>query len=282
MPNKMKGYLYSSDQKRTYLLYVPKSYRPEAPTPLILSFHGYAEWPAHQMEISHWNQCADVNGFIVVYPSGAGSPRRWKTNGQARSVNGSKSDVVFISDLIDKLAQQYNIDPARVYANGLSNGGGMSLLLACKLADRIAAIGSVSGAYLYPLEACKSARPVPLIAFHGTGDPVVPYYGGRSFFFNYPFPVIPDWIKCYAIHNQCEAEPVSLPAIGEVSGISYSGCNQNAEVVFYTIQGGGHTWPGGGAMPEFIVGRTTHAIDATQMIWEFFVRHPLSSPIGSR
>jgi len=274
--NVTNGEIESLGQKRTYLLYVPETYKAETPTPLVISLHGYAEWPAHQMEISHWNKLADQYGFIVVYPSGSGFPLRWQTNGQAGTPDEPMTDVVFISDLIDALEQEYNVDKTRIYANGLSNGGGMSYLLACKLADRITAIGSVSGAYIYPLNECTPSRPVPMIAFHGTSDPIVPYHGGPSSSFRLPFPAIPDWIQEWASRNGCDDRPAELPSSGEVSGITYTHCYQNADVAFYTIQGGGHAWPGGEAMPEIIVGHTTQDIDATEVMWEFFMQYSMS------
>ena len=115
--------------------------------------------------------------FLVVYPEGTGFPRRWRAGGWP---GDPMADVVFISDLIDTLSAEYNIDPARIYANGLSNGGGMSFLLGCALSDRIAAIGGVAGAYALPLEDCLPSRPVPMIIFHGTVDAIVPYLGGPS------------------------------------------------------------------------------------------------------
>ena len=191
---KTNGMIVSFGQHRTYLLYVPASYDPATPMPLVISMHGFAEWPAHQMQISGWNKLADEYGFIVVYPSGSGFPRRWLASGRVGDSSDPMLDVIFISDLIDELKRQYNIEPARVYANGLSNGGGMSFLLGCKLSDRITAVGSVSGAYLFPLDGCKPSRPVPMIAFHGTADPIVPYQGGPSRRFNIPFPAIPEWM----------------------------------------------------------------------------------------
>lgn len=266
------GKIVSSGQERTYLLYLPATYDPATPTPLVISIHGFTEWPAHQMQISGWNDLADEYGFIVVYPSGTGFPRRWRASGQAGDSGDPMLDVIFISDLIDELGRQYNIDPARVYANGLSNGGGMSYLLGCLLSKRIAAVGSVSGAYVFPLDECHPSRPVPMIAFHGTGDPIVPYQGGPSRDRDVPLPVIPDWMAARAELNGCDGSPVELPMSGEVSGIRYSGCAQGADVVFYTIQGGGHAWPGGEPMPAWIVGYTTQDINATRLMWEFFMR----------
>jgi hypothetical protein len=122
-----------------YLLYVPKSYDPARPTPLVISLHGGAMWPAGQMEVSRWNAVADAQGFIVVYPAGSGSGRMrvWHMGSEP----GGLAEVRFISDLIDALQARYNIDPRRVYADGLSNGGGMAFVLSCTLSDRIARSG---------------------------------------------------------------------------------------------------------------------------------------------
>ncbi len=183
-------------------------------------------------------------------------------------------DVAFISDLIDKLSAEYNIDPARVYANGLSNGGGMSFVLSCKLSERIAAFGSVAGAYSFPWGDCNPSRPVPAIIFHGTADPIVPYQGGLAGRSGYTFPSIPDWVITLAQRNGCNASPQDLEATGDVSGVQYTDCA--GDVIFYTIAGGGHSWPGGGYLPKFIVGETTHDIDATRTMWDFFQGHPLN------
>lgn len=262
--NKTNGELLSRGQRRTYFLYVPESYDPATPTPLVISIHGFAEWPAHQMQVSHWNDLADAEGFIVVYPSGLSFPKRWGIE-----------DVAFIADLITHLEQRYNIDSTRIYANGLSNGGGMSYMLGCRLADRIAAIGGVAGAYLLPLQECQPVRSVPMIAFHGTADPVVPYEGGPSHWFEMPFPVIPDWISQRAQLNGCDSTPLSLPTQGAITGVHYTECDEGADVILYTIEDGGHTWPGGEALPEVLVGVTTQEISATQLMWNFFERYAL-------
>lgn len=275
LSNHTNGSIVSSGQKRSYLLYVPKTYDPATPTPLVISIHGYGEWPAHQMQISHWNDLAEQYGFIVVYPSGTQFPLRWRTRGEPGSDTDPMLDVTFISDLIEKLESEYNVDTARIYANGLSNGGGLSFVLSCKLSERIAAIGTVSGAYMLPWSECHPSRPMPTIVFHGTADPIVPYQGGPSRAFDLPFPSIPEWIDALAQHNGCTGAPLEIPASGEVSGIQYRNCTLNADVIFYTIADGGHSWPGGEPMPEFIVGHTTQDIDATRVMWDFFQQHPM-------
>jgi polyhydroxybutyrate depolymerase len=275
--NQTNGEIRSSGKKRSYLLYVPKTYDPARPTPLVISIHGFAEWPAHQRDLSRWNKLADQSGFIVVYPMGNGFfPKYWSLRSDpGRPEQDPTLNVQFISDLIDKLEREYAIDPARIYANGLSNGGGMSFLLACKLSERITAIGGVSGAYLTPWSEYTPSRPVPMIVFHGTQDPIVPYLGGSSHNFQGPFPSIPDWIAELARRNGCDPTPIPLPDRDDISGMQYTGASPQSEVIFYTIDKGGHSWPGGKPLPEFIVGHTSQSIDATRMMWEFFQKHKL-------
>jgi polyhydroxybutyrate depolymerase len=115
---------------------------------------------------------------------------------------------------------------------------------------------------------------VPAIVFHGTADPIVPYSGGPSKSFDIPFPSIPEWIDTLAERNGCTGAPVGIPVSGDVSGTQFTNCE--ADVIFYTIAGGGHAWPGGGQLPEFIVGYTTRDVDATWTMWDFFQSHPLA------
>jgi polyhydroxybutyrate depolymerase len=276
--NRTNGKILTSGVERRFLLYVPESYNPDQPTSLIISIHGFSSWPQDQMRISQWNDLADQYGIIVVYPSGTGFPKRWNlfTNS---STTRSNADIQFISDLIDLLQKEYNIDSRRIYVNGLSNGGGMTTVLGCKLSDRIAAIGSVSGAYIFPLDTCTPERFVPAIIFHGTADPIVPYSGGASDSFDLPFPNIPEWVNQLAIRNGCSPTPVVILDQEAASGVEYRECSANASVVFYTLFGAGHTWPGGKPYPVWLTGSTSQAISATELMWQFFELHPLPLPI---
>lgn len=266
--NRTNGAIVSAGEERRYLLYVPDSYDPAVPAPLVITIHGLVQWPAHQEGLSGWNELADREGFLVVYPAGTGFPLRWRANGP-----DAEPDIAFLTDLIDTLSAEYAIDPARIYANGLSNGAGMSFVLGCALSERIAALGLVGGAYTCPWEACDPERPVPAIVFHGTDDPVVPFAGGRSGPLDAPFPVIDEWVDEMARHNGCDPDPETLPASGVVRGVRYSDCA--ADVVYYTVEGGGHTWPGGGYLPYWLAGHITQDIDATEEMWRFFQEHPL-------
>jgi polyhydroxybutyrate depolymerase len=269
MEGKTNGTIVSSGETRKYLLYVPKTYDRSKATPLVISLHAAALRPAAEMELSRWNELADEHGFIVVYPSGSGLPRVWPMG--PRSLG---RDVRFISDLIDKLEAAYNIDPTRVYADGLSNGGGMAFALSCRLSDRIAAVGAVAAALFVPWDCFGKSRPVPTVAFHGTADPFALYQGGSSPVAPGRLQNIPDWTARVARRNQCKGDPSDTRITASVRRLAYTNCAENADVSLYTVEGGGHTWPGGGPLPEWWVGRTSREINASSVMWEFFVQHP--------
>jgi len=253
---------------------VPGSYDRAKPTPLVISMHAAMNWPSFQMNLSRWNHAADEHGFIVVYPAGAGGgPKSWSMKGQRTP--SRMPDVVFISELIDTLQASYNIDPARIYANGMSNGGGMAFALSCTLSHRIAAVGAVAAAETLPWSWCQDSRPVPMIAFHGTADRFTPYHGGKVWLAPEPFPSIPEWTASWARRNRCAPAPIESPAAADATRLEYTDCANHASVVLYAIRGGGHTWPGGTPMAEWMVGPTSRSIDATSVMWAFFQEHPL-------
>jgi polyhydroxybutyrate depolymerase len=272
--NQSNGSFVSSRQQRDYLLYVPKSYDRTRPAPLVISMHGAALWGAAQKETSQWNRVAEREGVIVVYPSGAkgAGPRIWHVERGADLMR----DVRFISELIDTLEAAYNIDPSRIYANGLSNGGGMAFVLSCALSDRIAAVGMVAAAQTLPWSWCTDHRAVPMIAFHGTADRQVPYTGGRSPVLRTDlFPSVPAWTANWARRNHCATNPVESVVAADVTRLEYTDCADDAAVVLYTVKGGGHSWPGGKPLPEWYVGPTSRSVDATSLMWAFYREHRL-------
>ena len=277
MMDKTNRTIVSSGLTRRYLLYVPKTYDRSKPTPLVISFHPAATWPAVEKNISGWNDLADQYAVIVVYPAGTGAffgglgpgpqvfPMEPETLGR---------DVRFISDLIDQLKTEYNIDPDRVYVDGMSNGGAMAFALSCEISDRIAAVGIVAGALPQSSDPCRDPKPVPTVVFHGTADKLAPYRGGTSPIAPQPFANIPDWTARVAQRNQCTGDAIDSLVAPGVRRLLYTNCAQNAEVILYTIEGGGHTWPGSKPVAEWWAGRTTSEINATSVMWQFFVRHP--------
>jgi polyhydroxybutyrate depolymerase len=269
--DRTNGSIVSSGRTRRYLVHVPPGYDPAKPTPLIISLHGAGGWPRQQQYLTQWSRLADAQNFIVAYPAGSGFPQIWHVFRDA----GLRRDVKFISDMLDTLERSYHIDSTRIYVNGFSNGGGMAFVLSCTLSDRIAAIGLVAGAQTLPASWCESPRPMPMIAFHGTADPIIPYNGGHSPLAPEKFPELADWVSAWARRNRCVPNANDSSVAPDVTRREFTGCADGADVVFYTIRGGGHTWPNGKPLPSLVVGKTTHEIDATKEMWKFFREHKL-------
>jgi polyhydroxybutyrate depolymerase len=269
------GTLISAGEKREYLLYAPKNYDRAKPVPLVITLHTSMSWDSSAMVISQWNKVADENGFIVVYPEGSGfGPKSWEMTGSETPAR--MPDVIFISDLIDKLEASYNIDKTRIYANGMSNGGGMAFVLSCTLSDRIAAVGMVSAGLDPEWNWCTDHRPVPVIAFHGTADPICPYNGGPSKLAGGSFPSVRGFFANWSRRNQCRTTPIESSVPTDVTRLEYTNCADDAGVVLYTVKGEGHQWPGGRPIvAQWLVGPYSHSIDATKQMWAFFREHQL-------
>lgn len=290
--DRTSGNIVSSGRERAYLLHVPRSYDGTRSVPLVVSLHAGATWPAHQAHLTGWNRLADEEGFLVVYPAGSDLPgvpgasllasKMWHTFAGGPEL---ERDVRFLADLIDSLDVRYRIDPDRIYVNGMSNGGGMAFALSCALPGRIAAAGLVAAAQALPAGWCAPGRPVPVIAFHGTADPIAPYGGGPlGDRFNPVKPILPsirEFVSDWAARNRCAGPPAESRIAADVTRATYAGCEAGADVVLYTVEGGGHAWPGGKPPPAWRVGRTTRSVDATRTMWEFFGEHPLRDPSGA-
>lgn len=259
-PGSSVGEIEVDGQTRRYRLHVPPATQSGQAVPLVINLHGLNSTAGQQETVSRMSDLADRVGFIVVYPEGLGSSQKWSFGGGAEG----RADVAFIRELIRRLQSQFSLDPRRIYATGISNGAEMSYRLACDLADTIAAVGLVSGGYP-PLE-CQPSRPVPVVVFHGTADNVLAYEG-------HPPLMLPvrEWTVAWAARNGCAPTPKITFQQGDVSGETWDNCRENATVTLYTITGKGHSWPGSN-MPARI---TTQDINATQVIWDFFVAHPL-------
>ena len=265
------GELTVGQTRRRYLLHVPEGLDPGRAVPLVVVIHGFMQSPAHQAEMSRWDELADDAGLITVYPMGTGVPLRWAAHEPAASSTLTRDHVDFIRQLVATICAAYTIDPGRIYACGMSNGGGLACALACELPDVFAAIGSVAGLYTYPPDRPTGGRPVPLIAFHGALDRIVPIGGGVRRL-SYDVPAVADWMDAYARRCGCTIR-ADEHLSDSLDVVQYSGAPDDVEVIWYTLREGGHTWPGGIPLPEVITGPTSDAIDATRVMWEFFTRH---------
>ncbi len=249
------------DTTRHYRLYVPGSYTGETATALVINLHGFGSDSKEEEALSGMSLAADRDGYSAAYPDGLN--KEWKDG----SGSESQADIQFIVNLIHKLESLYNIDAKRVYATGISNGGGMANRLACEQAGIFAAIGPVSGAYNFWKD-CAPSRPVPVIAFHGTSDNIVPYDGVKR---DNIIPNIPEWAAAWAQRNQCSPTPSTTYLKPDVKVDNWENCQAAAEVVLYSIDNHGHSWPGS----RFLKGITSQSVDATQVMWDFFKEHPM-------
>jgi len=256
--------LVHDEIERSYVVHVPPRYDHETATPLVLAFHGYSNSPAQQEEWSMLSEKAAAAGFVLVYPRGTGIISGWNGGDCCGSM---VDDVGFVSALVDRLQAELCIDPRRVYATGFSNGGFLAHRLACELSDRIAAIASVAG--VLGIDACSPTRPMPVLQMHGTGDLVVPYEGSTLLGFESVAETIAGWVA----RDGCEGEPVITYQQEEVTCERHETCEAGAQVELCTIEGGGHTWPGGADI--FGAGPTTQNLEANDRLWEFFLEHPL-------
>lgn len=262
--------LSSGGYTRTYRLHVPLGYQANQMTPLLLIFHGHFGTSAQVESDSRFSPLADSQGFLVAYPQGIAGrdgEGRWNTGEPgALPVN----DVLFVSDLVTALQQSLCVDRDRIFAGGISNGGGMTGVLACDMASRLAAFAPISGAF-YPIAGgCHPSRPVPMLEFHGTADTIVPYNGNNT------FPPIPQWLQDWATRDGCASGPTTFFQQNDVTGEQWSACQQQALVTHYRIQGGGHGWPGGAKTSATGGGVITRTISATSIMWQFFQAHPLN------
>lgn len=264
------GSLLSNGETRHYLVHVPGAYDASTPVPLVISLHGAYLYPRFQMRLTEWNDVADEEGFIVVYPKASGLMPLWRME----PGDGLGTEVQFFEDLIDHMSNEYNIDQERIYVNGFSNGAAMTFMLSCELGERIAAFGFVATPVV-SWDWCAKPVPVPMIAVHGVDDPLAPYAGGENFLATEPLQSIEQWTAAWAERNGCDAAPRDSQGFGPVVNVrEFASCNRGTAAVLFSIMDAGHVWPGGMRFPGNSAGPNSEAIDASREMWKFFVDHP--------
>ncbi len=275
-PRDHQGELEVDNLRRNYWLHIPHSYDSGQPTPLVLAFHGRLGTGKQMEKLTNLSGLAEKRGFMVAYPNGVG--RSWNAgHGTGKAEAQGVDDVKFIGRLIDSLRQTLNLDARRVYATGFSNGALLVHRLACGLSEKIAAIAAVAGTIAPQIgRTCHPNRPVAVLQIHGTADPIVPWEGGLTQgggFVESVAATIAGWVA----RDECAAQPEVLDIGGGVIRASYRPCAKAARVILYRVEGGGHTWPGGYQyLPKKVIGGTNRSWDASEAIWDFFLRHPMN------
>ena len=270
--------LTHDELERSYILYVPTSVDWNQPVPLVFVFHGGTGNAQSAIRMSGFNEVADQNGVVVVYPNGTGplSDDKFLTwNGGsccAYAQNNNVDDVGFVRAIVADLQSLAPIDEKRIYATGMSNGGMLSHRLGCEASDVFAAIAPVSGTLNF--SPCQPSQPISVAAFHGTDDRNVPYDGGvgQESLVGVDFASVSDSIELWTSANGCGRQPQTNTTDNFVHEV-WTGCDEKTAVELYTIIGGGHTWPGGArGWPG--ADQPTQTLSASQVIWEFFIAHP--------
>jgi polyhydroxybutyrate depolymerase len=252
----------SGGRDRSARVHVPGGLETGRRIPVLLVLHGAGgDGPSFE-RYSRFSELADREGFVAVYPSAI--DRFW-TVGEDSS---GPDDVRFLADLLDRVEGRTCVDPTRVYATGLSNGGGMAARLACELSERVVAVAPVAGAY-GGLPPCRPPRTVSVLEMHGDADPIVSYEGSG--------PGRPDSARGFAAgwaeRDGCAASPIRRRLAPTAVRLDWSGCRSGAAVSHVRILGGGHDIPG-------VTPRTSPpgAIFGPGEIWRFLAAHPRRGP----
>jgi polyhydroxybutyrate depolymerase len=244
--------------ERTYRLGVPAGYDPDQPTPLVMNLHGSGSNALQASVYGGVTQAASARATMTVTPDAVDG--KWQ-------LGPTGADQDFLEALVTDLESRYCIDTDRVYLVGMSLGAWKAAVTACAMGDTFAAIALVT-VEIHP----NPCPPIPVVAFHGTADQVVPYGEGSGHTFpnspNAGLPGTHENIANWASANGCDPEPDKTRIGDDVERWSFTGCT--ADVVLYTVTGGGHTWPGA----DIEIGPTTHTIDATRIAFDWFAAHP--------
>ena len=258
---------------RTYLLYVPPGQNGKR-LPAFIMMHGSGSTDVQQERYSNFDAFAQAHGLVVMYPNGI--DKHWN-DGRVIGHESTNDDIAFMKAMLAEVTAQGVIDPKRVYAAGISNGGFMAQHMACVMSDALAGIGVVAASQ--PVDAtCPSPRPMPAIFFHGTADKFVPFNGG---------PIAPQFgnrgsamsnaqaVAIWQKRNGCgAAQKTKLPAKNDQLAVTvetYS-CPAGRGLENVIVQDGGHTWPGAnqGWLATKILGPVTGNINADDTMWKFF------------
>ena len=258
---------------RDFITYIPLATN-TGKLPVVVSLHGRLGTGGGMMGFADFRSLALHEKFIIVCPSGI--DRSWNDGRPTPAKKQGINDVKFIDQLITYILKTYNGDPKRVYLTGMSNGGFMSSRLACELPNRIAAV-AVVGASMDKDAGYQPTKPMPILYIQGTKDPLVPYKGGTMKGAGGEIYGHEDVLKLWAAEDGCIGDAVitKMPDTANdgthITEEEFTNPATHISVTGYTVNGGGHTWPGGTQyLPQFLVGKVSHNMNACEVIWNFF------------
>lgn len=279
---------------RNYLISLPD--KPPSPSgfPVMYVLHGGGGTMRASARMSRFHNTGAAQNWIVIYPQGIRNKLKSNWNdGRVHTQAGKESyakidDVKFIVSILTRLRENHPIDLQRIYATGVSNGAYLSQRLASEHADIFAAIAPVIGSMAESVaQHFSPSQPVSVLMLNGTDDPLVPYGGGMSKFgktnLGLALPV-DKLVHMWVSHNKNDPQPVidmlpdSRPDDGcTIERHKYSSGPSSAEVILLKAHGGGHTSPGDRQYaPKKLIGATCYDIHASDVIVDFFAKHPKS------
>lgn len=252
----------------TFIFHLGKT---DQPLPVLLAFHGRLGTGDGMARLSHLNEVADRHHFIVAYPNGY--QKSWADGrGKIAADTDHIDDLGFVRAVLEKLNAGYRIDPKKVSASGISNGGFFVQRLACEMSEPFTAVEAVAATLSEATSgSCKPKNPVSVMIIMGTNDPLVPFNGGEMNSGNHPRVLsAQDSFQRWAEIEGCDGQPEQKKVSDAVELNSFATCKNNSHVSLYTIQGGGHTWPGGVQyLPEMLIGKTNRDINAGDLFADF-------------
>jgi polyhydroxybutyrate depolymerase len=268
-------------RERTFRLYVPARVAPAAPLLVVLHGGGGGGGGMEVLTAHGFNRRADASGAIIVYPDGIG--RGWNDGRhdlRSRAVEEQIDDVGFLRALVEELERRYPIDRARVFVTGMSNGGMMTLRLACEARDVFKGFVAVAASLGEDIAASCNADGIERLALiDGTADPIVPWSGGKVAILGSArgrvigatasFAIFKDGAKCQAEHQDPPLDRVADDGT-QLTLHRALECLGGADVRLYQVDGGGHAWPGGPRyLGERLIGKVSRELDATDETWRF-------------
>ncbi len=227
-------------KNRTFIMHIPSAYKGDKPVPLVIDYHPIGGSGQGEFGSSPYKAKTDPEGVITLYPDGTSKPGGMGNGWNVGPCCSNDDDVKFSYAMIDKLKEIACIDPQRIYATGFSMGGGMSNHVACMMSDVFAAVAPAAMDLNKTNSAqCKMSRPISVINFRGTNDPVCRYQGGDSGFNDgLNFLGAEGTFNFWKEKNGCTGA-----ATTNSNGCQeYSNCRDGVKVVLCTKQGGGHDY----------------------------------------
>ncbi len=275
------------DFDRRYYVHIPVTYDGKTSVPMVLVLHGRADTAAAFMRNSGWTRKANASGFLAVFPEALppdptrapqffGNPPMWSDRPPLPGRQSeSADDLDFLAAVLDEVTAMFGADPKRIYAAGFAEGGSMAFQLALAMPERIAAIAPVAGCLW--TQRPKLRKPVSMMYIVGADDPLVPLSGGKVRLLGgrvETWPRVGDIVRQWAELLGCPPQAKALRTEEGVIAVAYGPGREGSEVVFYIVKGHGHVWPGGRRiLSERLVGKTSNALNANDVIWDFFQKH---------